>query len=126
MKKCNLTREELAHEVKTKIDQEYEYYKKHLQDMSFNSLMNNAGVIYQYSILHYYISEMMDTFTTKQLMILNDVETLESLVDLSLRGLPQRNAESCKNVISKYFEFMEDEQDGGNVNAKIYYKRSVL
>lgn len=112
MKKCNLTREELAHEVKTKIDQEYEYYKKRLQDMSFNSLINNAGVIYQYSILHYYISEMMDTFTTKQLIILNDVETLESLVDLSLRGLPQINAESCKNVMSKYFDFMEDEQDG--------------
>lgn len=112
MKKCDLTQEELICDVKIKINQEFEYYKKSLLEQSFNSLFNNAGVIYEYTILHHYIIAMIDTFTTKQLRTLNDVETLESLVDLSMNYLPEKNAQSCKSVLNKYFDCMFDEQDG--------------
>lgn len=114
MKKCNLTRDELIESVKNQVDNEYECYRRlTIEQQPLKSIWKNAGVIYEYTILHHYITEMIDTFTKEQLEYLNDSETLESLVDMSLRTLPQRNAESCKSVLNKFFKSMEDIQDGG-------------
>lgn len=114
MKKCDLTREELISSVKEKVNKEFMDFKNQtIMERSLTSFWNNAGVIYEYTILHHYIMEMAETFTNKQLRMLDDSETLESLVDVALGKLPQKNAESCKSTLNKFFENMEDSQDGG-------------
>ena len=114
MKKCDLTREELISSVKEKVNKEFIDFKNQtIMERSLTSIWNNAGVIYEYTILHHYIMEMAENFTNRQLRLLDDSETLESLVDVALGKLPQKNAESCESTLNKFFENMEDFQDGG-------------
>lgn len=113
MKKCNLTRAELISAVKKNVDEEYEYYKNHtMMEQSLKSIWENAGVIYQYTIFHHYIIEMINTFTNKELEYLNDCETLEALVDFSLNILPQKNNEICKRTLNRYLKPVKEIEGG--------------